>query len=194
MAPPRFPWTRALVLASVGAVAVLAAVAWLISTNPDAPRSSDGGTIGVGTPVAMDRAAPAFDQPVLLGRGSLDLGRYQGEVVVLNFWRTTCRACRTEVPELERLWQAYRSRGVGFVGVDYLDDEEAAIGFVRSYGMTYPSVVDPNGKMGDAYGVFGLPTTFIITPDQRIRFAVYGRIEPTTFRRALESALAAAGS
>jgi cytochrome c biogenesis protein CcmG/thiol:disulfide interchange protein DsbE len=182
--------TRVRVLAVIGTFVVLATVAWILSANPGASGSSDGKTIGIGTPVALDRAAPSFDQPVLDGRGSLSSGRYGGRVLVLNFWASTCRACRTEVPELERLWRSYRARGVGFVGVDYVDDKGAALGFARSFGMTYPSVQDPNGKVGDAYGIFGLPTTYIIGADKRIRFAVYGKIQLASFRRALQSVLA----
>jgi cytochrome c biogenesis protein CcmG, thiol:disulfide interchange protein DsbE len=177
------------VLALAGTIVVLGTGAWLIATNPGASGSSDDGTTAIGTPVAVDRAAPAFDQPVLAGRGSLGLSGFRGQVLVLNFWSTSCRACRTEVPELERLWRSYRARGVGFVGVDYVDDKGAAIGFARSYGMTYPSVQDPNGKVGDAYGIFGLPTTYIIAPDQRIRYAIYGKIHPPSFERALETTL-----
>lgn len=191
MARLGFGSTRARLLLASGVVVALATGAWVLSANPGASGSSGGSPTAIGTPVEVDRVAPAFDQPVLVGPGSLSLRPFQGRVLVLNFWSTTCRACRTEVPELERLWRTYRSRGVAFVGVDYVDEKGAAIGFARSFRMTYPSVQDPNGHVGDAYGIFGLPTTYIIAPDQRIRFAVYGKIDPSTFEHALQTVLTA---
>jgi hypothetical protein len=55
--------------------------------------------------------------------------------------------------------------------------------------MSYPSVFDPSGKVGSEYGIFGLPTTYIIAQDNRIHYIVYGRIRPASFRIALESLL-----
>jgi cytochrome c biogenesis protein CcmG/thiol:disulfide interchange protein DsbE len=154
---------------------------------------TDGGAtvdaIGQGTPVSVDRPAPAFSQPLLSGHGSLSLRRYDGEVVVVNFWASSCTACRLEVPQLDGLWRAYGGRGVRFVGVDYQDGRAAAVNFSRSLGMGYPSVFDPSGRVGNDYGIFGLPTTYIIAPDDRIRYVVYGRINPASFRVALESLL-----
>ena len=146
-------------------------------------------TIGPGTPVSVDRPAPTFTRALLSGPGTLSLRREQGKVVVLNFWASSCAACRTEVPQLDGLWRAYGGRGVQFVGVDYRDGRNAAIDFARSLGMSYPSVFDPSGGVGDEYGIFGLPTTYIIAPDDRIRFVVYGAIRPASFRAALESLL-----
>jgi hypothetical protein len=55
--------------------------------------------------------------------------------------------------------------------------------------MSYPSVFDPSGKVGNDYGIFGLPTTYIIAPDERIRYVVFGKIRLASFRTALEALL-----
>ncbi len=57
--------------------------------------------------------------------------------------------------------------------------------------MSYPSVFDPKGTVGDAYGIFGLPTTYIIGPDDRIRYVITGKLRVASFRAALESILRA---
>jgi peroxiredoxin len=159
-------------------------------------RGSDGtavgaavGATGPGTPIRVDRPVPDFTQPLLSGNGSLSLSRYEGMVVVVNFWSSSCTACRFEVPWLDDLWRAYGGRGVQFLGVDYEDGRNAAIDSARSLGMSYPSVFDPSGKVGSEYGIFGLPTTYIIAQDNRVRYIVYGRIRPASFRIALESLL-----
>ncbi len=55
--------------------------------------------------------------------------------------------------------------------------------------MSYPSVLDPNGTVGDAYKILGLPTTYIIGPNNHIRYVVIGKINVASFRVALESLL-----
>ena len=55
--------------------------------------------------------------------------------------------------------------------------------------MSYPSVFDPSGEVGDAYGIFGLPATFVIAPDNRIRYVMNGKIQLTSLKAALEAVL-----
>jgi DsbE subfamily thiol:disulfide oxidoreductase len=185
--------SRARVVVVVGAALLAFLVIWLVVWANGAPnRAGDRGS-KLGTPIAVDRPAPPFSLKLLTGSGSLGLQRYAGEVVVLNFWASTCPPCRKEVPELADLSRTYRSMGVRVLGVDYADASQAAIAFARSHGMTYPSVIDRNGRLGEEYGIFGLPTTFIIGSDGRIHYAVYGRIHPTSFRPALDGVIAAAG-
>jgi cytochrome c biogenesis protein CcmG/thiol:disulfide interchange protein DsbE len=171
------------------AVVVFGATLWLLFGGRGSNGASGTDAVVAGTPVRVDRPAPGFDQPLLLEKGSLNLARFEGKVVVVNFWASWCTACRSEVPELEALSKAYERQGVQFIGVDYEDRRSAAIAFSRDLSMSYPTVLDPNGTIGDAYGIFGLPTTYIISSDRRIRYVVNGRIRASSLRVALESAL-----
>jgi cytochrome c biogenesis protein CcmG/thiol:disulfide interchange protein DsbE len=171
-------------LVAVVSAVVLLSTAWVFWGE----RGNMVGRAAEGTPVRVDRLAPQFTLPLLSDDGSLGLGRDQG-VVVVNFWRSWCRPCRTEGRQLEALWSDYRARGVRFIGIDYRDDRSAAIDFVRSLGLTYPSVRDPDGTVGDDFGIFGLPTTFIVGTDGRMRYQVTGRVHTQSFRVALESVI-----
>ena len=184
--------TRGVAVVAAALVAFLAI--WLVVwANGTPDREGDHGS-SLGTPIPVDRPAPPFTRRLLIGSGSLGLHRYEGRVVVLNFWASTCPPCRKEVPELAELSRTYRSMGVRVLGVDYVDGSAAAAGFARSHGMTYPSVIDANGRVGDDYGIFGLPTTYIIGPDGRIRFVVNGRLHLDPFTQALRSMLGPATS
>jgi cytochrome c biogenesis protein CcmG/thiol:disulfide interchange protein DsbE len=187
--PRRSLSARGRVVAGCAAAVVFASGLWLLWGNGGAHGPGLTRAITPGHPVSVDRPAPVFIQPFLSDPGSFSLQLHQGGVVVVNFWASTCWACRTEGPRLEALWRTYRERGVQFVGVDYRDARSAAISFARSFGTSYPSVFDPRGTVGDAYRIFGLPTTYIIAPDNRIRYVVYGKVRVGSFRTALDSVL-----
>ncbi len=194
MGRPRFLSNASPGLKAFTAVVVFGAAVWLLGFRLLwGDHGSEGRAANetplAGDPVAVDRPAPDFTQPLISRLGSLSLARYQGKVIVVNFWAVYCAACRWEVPELERLWRGYGGRGVQFLGVDYEDGPSAAMSFARSHGMSYPSVLDPNGTVGDAYKILGLPTTYIIGPNNHIRYVVIGKINVASFRVALESLL-----
>ncbi len=135
---------------------------------------------------ADDRPAPAFAMPALRGSGTIALEEYTGKVVALNFWASWCAPCRQEAPGLQDTWQDYRSRGVQFLGVDYRDDRAAARAFQGEFGITYPSVYDPAGKLAYDYGLIGLPTTFIIDREGRIAYQFVGYTDATLLKSALD--------
>jgi cytochrome c biogenesis protein CcmG/thiol:disulfide interchange protein DsbE len=85
-----------------------------------------------------------------------------GQVVVLNFWATWCVSCKDEADDIERVWRTYQDQGVQFLGIDYLDQEPLNLEWIERYGITYPNGPDIQGRIYNAYGVQGLPETFVI--------------------------------
>lgn len=181
------PSRRRRLPAAVAAIAALAVTWALVSIRArDIPR---GDALVPGRPILQDRPAPAFTRPLLRGDGDIALAAYRGSIVVVNFWQSFCRPCRSEAPSLASLSREYRARGVSFLGVDYEDRPGPALAAARSFALPYPSVGDPAGSVGDAFGVVGLPTTYIIGADQRVRYMIIGRIDPARFRTALDSVM-----
>lgn len=138
---------------------------------------------------ADNRPAPDFRLRALDGNGQIAMSDFRGDVVVLNFWATWCGPCRREAPGLQSTWQAYRNRGLQFLGVNYRDDRAAARAYEREFGITYPSVFDPAGELAFSYELVGLPTTFIIDRDGRIVYRFVGYIDATILREALDEVL-----
>jgi len=90
------------------------------------------------------------------------LANYQGKVVVLNFWASWCAPCLREMPNLEKLHQKYRQRGIQVIGIAVVSRESDVSQKVRQTGVTYP-ILFGSKQLIAQYGSFSdLPTTFII--------------------------------
>jgi peroxiredoxin len=98
--------------------------------------------------------------------GPVDLVQFQDKLVVLNFWATWCTPCTVEMPALEALWTEYRHRGLLVVGVAEDRDAPSAVlaPYLRTLGLTFPVLVDPDQRAAQAWRVSALPTTFLVRP------------------------------
>jgi cytochrome c biogenesis protein CcmG/thiol:disulfide interchange protein DsbE len=138
----------------------------------------------------VGRPAAAFTLTSFDG-APVTLDALRGKVVVLNFWASWCYpACYEEAPVLERAWRAYRDRGVVVLGVDIQDKDEAGRKFIRDFSLTFPNAPDPAGKVSIDYGVYGVPETFFIDRQGRIRRKHVGAVTEQVFRDTAEALLA----
>jgi cytochrome c biogenesis protein CcmG/thiol:disulfide interchange protein DsbE len=106
---------------------------------------------------------------------------------VINFWASWCLPCRAEAPALQQVWQAYRDKGVVFLGVLLQgDNREEAQTFLRDMGISYPHGQDDDGTLATAFQVSGVPTTFILNTEGRLVQRMIGPITAAYLRRRLE--------
>ena len=114
--------------------------------------------------------------------------------MVLNVWASWCPPCRAEARALERVHQATRSRGVQFVGLNTRDQPDAARAYLRTFGVTYPSVEDPSSKL--LLGLRGTlpptatPSTLVLDREGRVAVRVLGPISELSLRQAVDDVLA----
>jgi peroxiredoxin len=100
-------------------------------------------------------------------RGHLvSLDDYRGQVVVLDFYASWCGPCGRAAPEMERLYESYRDRGVVFMGLSVNDNSDPRE-FASRMGIQYPLLVHGE-KVAEAYGVSGIPTFVVISPAGQI--------------------------
>jgi len=138
----------------------------------------------------LQKPAPTFGLTTFDG-APLALGAHRGKVVVLNFWASWCYpGCYEEAPVLEKNWRAYRERGVIVMGVAIQDKREAVEKFVKDFGLTFPNAQDLTGTVSVDYGVYGVPETFFVDRQGRIRVKHVSAVTDELFRDTVERLLA----
>lgn len=171
----RWPWLVALVVFTVAVVVVLA--------------SGFGRDPSVVDTVLMDQPAPPLSGATLEG-GEFDLAEYAQQVVVVNVWASWCVPCRREHPVLLDAARVLEPYGVQFVGINTQDTVEDARAFLDELGaLPYPSVLDPDGRWAVEWGTFGVPETFVIDPEGRIRAKRIGELSEGWIVEAVEPLL-----
>ena len=124
--------------------------------------------------VAIGELAPDFELVAFSG-DSYRLSDYRGSVVLINFWASWCESCKPEAKDLEEAYQFYSPRGdVLFLGVDYVDTEPEALGYLEEFGITYPNGPDLKTKISQSYRILGVPETYIIDQEGLISYVQIG--------------------
>jgi len=127
------------------------------------------------TPMEPPVAAPGFTLDDMDGK-SHSLSDYRGKWVLINFWATWCPPCRKEMPSLEQLYQTFHGRSFRVLAVNQWENADLVFSYLGDLDVfpSFPILFDPDSKVSEAYGVRGLPTSFIIDPQGRIAYRAVG--------------------
>ena len=119
--------------------------------------------------------APRFVLSTLDGRRAA-LDDYGKKLVILNFWATWCRPCTDEMPTLEALWRQYRGRGLVVLGVSVDRGAPRTLidPYVKNLALTFPILLDPDMATATAWGVSGIPATFVVRPGGEVAGVAVG--------------------
>ena len=162
--------------ALIGTAAVAGGIALLMAASRG--PNLEGG--------AYSGPMPQVSGTTLTG-GRVSPADYRGKVVVINFWAAWCGPCRLEQPILQDAWEERREDGVFFLGIDYNDDPAAARAHVREFGVTYPSLEDPDKRItGVEFGVAGVPATIVADRTGEMRYLFIGAVSEAELTAALD--------
>jgi len=113
-------------------------------------------------PLQENSPAPTITVNSLAGK-PLNLADLKGKVVVLNFWATWCPPCREEIPSMMKLNSAMAGKPFQMVAVSIDEGGQPAIeSFFKTSGFSLPAYTDPDNRAAKAYGITGVPETFVI--------------------------------
>jgi thiol-disulfide isomerase/thioredoxin len=104
------------------------------------------------------------------------LSDYRGKVVLVNFWATWCPPCRREMPSMEHLYQKLREKPFAVLAIDQWEDPDQVFPFLGQLAAfpTFPILFDRKSEVAQAFGVKGLPTSFILDKEGRILYRTVG--------------------
>jgi thiol-disulfide isomerase/thioredoxin len=154
------------------------------------------GSDGIATVKKGERKpAPDLSGKTIDGK-QLDLASYKGKVVVLNVWGSWCAPCRAEAPNLVKVAQDTAAKGVQFVGINTRDtSSQPAVQFEKNFGVPYPSLYDPTGRLMLRFkkGTLNpqlIPTTIVVDRDGNIAARALQGLSEEKLRKMLAPVLA----
>ena len=117
--------------------------------------------------VLIGKPAPDVPLPLLQNsRAELALDAYRGQPLLVNFFASWCAPCRAEAPALEHL-----SNQISIIGIAYKDRPQDTLQFLEQYGNPFVAIGrDDDGRTGMAWGVYGVPETFLIDRSGQIKW------------------------
>jgi len=133
----------------------------------------------------IDRPMPEFSLPPVADAGvpGLSAAEIRGQVALVNVFASWCVPCRAENPILMRL---AHQPGVKLYGIAYKDKPADNLKFLQEFGNPYAAVGDDaSGRTGIDFGVYGVPETFVIDRDGRIRHKEVGALTPKSLNETI---------
>lgn len=144
--------------------------------------SSGGAKVG--------QAAPDFALNGLDGK-PVKLSDYKGQAVFMNFWATWCIPCRTEMPDIEAVWKAYKDRGVVVLAVNLTNQDTVSdvTQYIKELGLTFPVLLDENGSVASLYRVGPIPSSYFVDRQGVLSAVQVGTMSRSTMNQRLDKML-----
>lgn len=124
----------------------------------------------------VGHVAPNFTLTTLAGQ-TLNLTQFRGKPVYLNFFASWCPPCQFETPDVEKMYKKYGNK-ITFIGVNlaFNDTVPRLKQFLKTYGVTYPVLLDKSGSVTKTYKVMAIPTSFFIKSNGVIMYHYLGAL------------------
>jgi peroxiredoxin len=100
-----------------------------------------------------------FTLPDLQGK-TWSMNELRGKIVLVNFWATWCPPCRSEMPDLQKLYTKYKDQGLVVLSISD-EDMDKVSAYVKENGYTYPILLDAGRKVNEMFGIQGIPKSFV---------------------------------
>ena len=136
------------------------------------------------------KAAPPFALKDNAGRVHA-LAEFKGHVVLVDFWASWCAPCKASFPALDSLHQDLHAEGLEVVAINVDEDRKSALGFLAGRSPSMTVLFDPEGRSPQEFGVEGMPSSYLIDREGRVRFRHLGFTAQTKadFRREISMLL-----
>jgi cytochrome c biogenesis protein CcmG/thiol:disulfide interchange protein DsbE len=145
--------------------------------------------LALASPGWGQKPAPDFTLKDVLTGKDYTLSQFKGKVVVINFFTFFCGPCRDEMPDLNKINNELKGKGLQMFGIALSSDPTQIRFLVKQLGLQYPVLVG-NDKVSDAYGSIAVvPTTVIIDKQGNIVQRIEGTRKKEVFQKLIEPLL-----
>jgi peroxiredoxin len=124
--------------------------------------------------VDVGNKAPDFQLPQLEKDIKIDLAGLRGKIVLVDFWASWCGPCRESLPQYQKLYSSLARSDFEIVAVNLDEDLNDARKFLAAHPVTYSVVRDAAGDVPKAFGVVGMPTSYLIDRNGIVRLVNQG--------------------
>ncbi|SDN58706.1 Thiol-disulfide isomerase or thioredoxin [Tenuibacillus multivorans] len=111
--------------------------------------------------------APNFNLTTLNGE-EIELKDLQGKGVLVNFWSSWCGPCKNEMPEIQKVYDFYKSQGLEVLAVNYGESKETIQNFLEDHPTLNFTILLEDDQVSEKYMIANLPTTYFINKDGEI--------------------------
>jgi len=125
-----------------------------------------GGTMRIGM------TAPDFHTKDFEGN-PVNLSKYEGQIIIMNFWATWNDQCLKELPEIKKLYRKLKGPDVQFIGISSDDNIDDLKGFVRQHNIEWPQICEEmryKGMMSKLYDVNRIPIMFVLDQKGKVQY------------------------
>ena len=116
--------------------------------------------------------APEFRLPT--ENGEILLANFQGKLVYVDFWASWCRPCKNSFPWMIEMKKKYKHLPFEVIAINLDKDRNLANQFIASQAINFPVAFDPQAKVAKQYGVEGMPSSYLVDPQGRLRIRYTG--------------------
>ena len=132
--------------------------------------------------------APDFSLKTLDG-STITLSDLRGKAVFINFWDFVCRYCQYEMPNIQYMHDTYSSQGLIVLGINNQNPQSVVTDYVRRMKMTFPVLLDSNGKVSKTYLVFAMPHSYFIDKEGLIQSIYIGELSRVEMEKRVQLVL-----
>ncbi len=125
-----------------------------------------GGTIRIGMRAPDFRATDFEGNPI-------SLSKYEGQIIIIDFWATWCDPCLQEFPEVKKLYRKFSNSDVQFIGISLDDEIEDLKSFVQQKNVEWPQVFEGmrwRGMISKLYNVRKIPVMYVLDQEGKVQY------------------------
>jgi len=120
-------------------------------------------------------AAPDFTLPSIHeGQPAISLANLKGKTVYVDFWASWCAPCLKSLPLYNEMYHKYKDRGLEIVAINVDNPVEDGQDFLLDTPLDFLIPSDPDGESAEMFEVIGMPTSYLIAPDGKVKLVHMG--------------------